>query len=101
MEKPASVAILLLSAIAIPAQQTAPQFKAETNLVLVPVVVRDSKGDAVGGLTKDDFRLFRDGQSQAIASFSIEETSGRSLEDRSIGGEPKAAPTVAPEHFVA
>src|ERR1035441_10076534 len=39
-------------------------FKAETNLVLVPVVVRDAKGNAVGGLGKEDFRLSQDGRSQ-------------------------------------
>src|ERR1022692_4904194 len=76
-------------------------FKAETNLVLVPVVVRDAKGNAVGGLGKEDFRLSQDGKSQVIASFAVEETSGRTVEDRSVGGGPKAAPMVMPEHFAA
>ncbi len=79
-----------------------PTFRAETNLVLVPVVVRDAQGNAVGGLGKGDFQLLRDGQSQAIASFALEETSGsRAVEDRSVGEGPKAAPTVMPEHFAA
>lgn len=92
---------MLLCPVAVPARQTAPAFKAETNLVLVPVVVRDAQGNVVGGLAKDDFQLFRDGVSQAITSFALEETSGRAAEDRSVGGGPKAAPMVMPEHFTA
>jgi VWFA-related protein len=85
--------------IATPAAIT-PTFKAETNLVLVPVVVRDSKGDVVGGLGKSDFQLLRDGQPQPIATFALEETSNRTVEDRSVGEGPKA-PAVIPEHFAA
>src|ERR1039457_4203824 len=118
------VILLLLYSVAVPAQQTAQApgtttggpatqahprsageglvtFKTETNLVLVPVVVRDAKGNAVGGLGKGDFRLSQDGRSQVIASFALEETSGRTVEDRSVGGGPKAAPMVMPEHFAA
>src|ERR1017187_2030753 len=112
------VILLLLYPAAVRAQQTTPgapaaqapprtareapvTFKAETNLVLVPVVVRDARGNAVGGLGKEDFRLLQDGRSQVIASFAVEETSGRTVEDRSVGGGPKAAPMVMPEHFAA
>src|ERR1022692_3300545 len=97
--------LLLLYPVAQAPGQTAREapvtFKAETNLVLVPVVVRDAKGNAVGGLGKEDFRLSQDGRSQVIASFALEETSGRAVEDRSVGGGPKAAPMVMPEHFAA
>jgi VWFA-related protein len=79
----------------------APTFKAETNLVLVPAVVRDAAGNAVGGLGKGDFQLLRDGQPQPIATFALEETSNRAVEDRSVGEGPKAAPTAMPEHFAA
>src|ERR1019366_6165416 len=110
--------LLLLYPLAVRAQQTTPGapatqppprtareapviFKAETNLVLVRVVVRDAKGNAVGGLGKEDFRLSQDGRSQVITSFALEETSGRTVEDRSVGGGPKTAPMVMPEHFAA
>src|ERR1035437_11008437 len=100
-----SAILLLLYPVAQLPGQTAREapvtFKAETNLVLVPVVVRDAKGNAVGGLGKEDFRLSQDGRSQVIASFALEETSGRTVEDRSVGGGPKAAPMVMPEHFAA
>jgi hypothetical protein len=96
----------MLSPVAIPAQQTAPEFKAETNLVLVPVVVRDAKGEVVSNLTKEDFRLFDNGKEQAIASFAVEETFGRMAEDRSqpdaqAAGAANSAPMVIPARYVA
>jgi VWFA-related protein len=93
--------LLLLCAAPLPAQQTIPSFKAETNLVLVPVVVRDAKGEVVGNLSKDDFRLFDNGHERPITTFAVEETSGRAAQDRSVGDGPKSAPVVIPEHFAA
>ena len=40
-------------------------------MVLVPVIVRDGHGRAVGNLTRDDFQLFDRGKPQTIASFSV------------------------------
>ena len=56
------------------AHETTPQFKirAERNLVIVRVVVRDAKGQTVGDLRKEDFRLLDDGEPQEITSFSVE-----------------------------
>jgi VWFA-related protein len=55
-------------------QDLQPTFKiqVERNLVVVRVVVRDSKGVAVGNLRKDDFRLFDNGKPQTISQFAIE-----------------------------
>jgi VWFA-related protein len=104
----ALVILLLLTAAALPAQQATPAFRAETNLVLVPVVVRNAKGEAVANLTKDDFLLFDNGKEQTIASFAVEETSGQVAQDRSqpdagAAAVPAAnpAPMVIPEHYVA
>ncbi len=69
-----------------PAAQTAPQqntaemssrdtpatFTTKVNLVMVPVVVRDAKGKAVGTLQKEDFQLFDRGKPQVISRFSLE-----------------------------
>jgi VWFA-related protein len=46
--------------------------RVQTNIVQVPVVVRDSKGKAVGGLKKSDFELFDNGRQAEIASFTVE-----------------------------
>jgi VWFA-related protein len=50
--------------------------RVQTNIVQVPVVVRDSNGKAVGGLKKSDFELFDNGHQVEIASFNIENAPG-------------------------
>jgi VWFA-related protein len=47
-------------------------FSTKVNLVMVPVVVRDGKGKAIGTLQKEDFQLFDKGKSQVISRFSVE-----------------------------
>jgi hypothetical protein len=54
-------------------QRDAPfTFSTGINLVLVPVVVRDREGRAIGTLKKEDFQLFDKGKLQEISRFSIE-----------------------------
>src|SRR4051794_32291193 len=85
--------IALLTLGALPAQQPAPTaaktsaemttrdepavFKARVNLVVVPVVVRDKQGNAVGNLKQEDFQLFDKGKPQYIARFTMETAAGR------------------------
>jgi VWFA-related protein len=52
-------------------------FKARVNLVMVPVVVRDRQGKAVGTFKQEDFQLFDKGKPQFIARFSVEKAAGR------------------------
>lgn len=54
--------------------ETQPAFKLKTerNLVTVRVVVRDSKGNALGNLHKEDFRLLDNGKPQIITQFAVE-----------------------------
>src|SRR5271155_4927787 len=47
-------------------------FKVRVNLVLVRVVVRDSQGNVVPNLKKEDFQLFDNRKAQVISSFSVE-----------------------------
>jgi VWFA-related protein len=49
-----------------------PTFSTGVNLVLVPVVVRNDRGQALGTFHKEDFQLFDKGKLQFIAKFSIE-----------------------------
>src|SRR5712692_9867306 len=47
-------------------------FKVRVNLVLVRVVVRDSRGKIVPNLKKEDFQLYDNRKVQTISSFSVE-----------------------------
>jgi VWFA-related protein len=84
-------------------------FSAKVNLVMVPVVVRDAKGKAVGTLQKEDFQLFDKGKPQIIARFSVEK-SGESVapaevatDEASIDKSAAPAKPAAPiaQRFVA
>src|SRR6516165_12455557 len=50
-----------------------PTFRADTNLVVIPVAVTDTVNRFVLGLQKVDFHLFEDGVEQNIAHFSGED----------------------------
>ena len=45
------------------------EFRTETILIQVPVVVTDKSGNHIHGLTKDDFRLFENDTQQKISTF--------------------------------
>ena len=46
--------------------------RSRTELVPVPVTVKNTRGELVPDLTKDDFRVFEDGKEQNIALFSTD-----------------------------
>ena len=55
------------------AQQDSYVFKANAELVLTNVVVRDAKtGELVRGLTQSDFKVFENGKQQQISSFDFQ-----------------------------
>lgn len=87
--------------------ETTPKFliRAERNLVIVRVVVRDANSRTVGDLHKQDFRLFDDGKPQEITGFSVEAANPKTAttEARSTPAAttlPPPAPA-APQRFVA
>jgi VWFA-related protein len=88
--------------------ESAPSFRirVETNLVSVPVVVRDKDGRPVGNLERKDFQLFDSGKLQEIAGFRVEITNPKTAAPETPGAPsantptgPQAAP--APQRFVA
>ena len=86
-------------------------FRTQSNLVSVPVVARDSKGFAVGNLTRDDFDLTDNGKRQTISRFAVEVT-GNPTQRSTLAGQPPGsatpgavappvAPLAMPDRFVA
>lgn len=57
---------------AAPRQQTPPSIIIRTQVVVVPVTVKDGRGQLVGDLQKEDFRVFSDGIEQKVTQFSAE-----------------------------
>ncbi|MBV8896175.1 MAG: VWA domain-containing protein [Acidobacteriaceae bacterium] len=84
----------------------APTFSSKVNLVLVPVVVRNREGKAIGTLTKDDFRVFDRNKPQVIARFSVESTAHAVAKagdgsNAASAAESKATAAEMPERYVA
>ena len=78
-------------------------FQAKVNLVMVPVVVRNAQGHAVGNLPKESFQLFDKGKSQEISRFTVEKIgapggreSKSSADQPAATPEEKGTPVVAP-----
>ena len=79
-------------------------FESNVNVVLVPVVVRDRLGRAVGNLKKENFVIFDDGKPKAISGFMIQKREGIESNSRVVPEpvRPKAnqPPTVVPNRFI-
>ena len=84
-----------------------PVFKATVNMVPVSVVLRDSKGRAVGGLKKEDFELFDGGKPQTITSFTVEHSGAADARVRPSTANPNAGAVLVssrptnPQRYVA
>jgi len=83
-------------------------FKVNVKLVLVRVVVRDAKGNAVGTLHKEDFQLFDNRKPQVISQFAVEQPGTRvAMEQKTqqaVPGEtppPSEKPPSVPESYTA
>ena len=84
-------------------------FRVRTNAVLVRVVVRDQKGNAVDSLKKEDFQLFDNKKLQTITSFNVVHPGARAIPAAAEGATAEsevpasaaAQPAAVPERFVA
>lgn len=104
--------VISIEAQAHQSQQTAAPtppsaIKTSVNEVLVPVVVRDAQGHAVGNLTKDDFQILDNGKPQTITGFTIVKRATETSAANSSGPSPNATdspavsqPTSPPQRFV-
>jgi VWFA-related protein len=88
-----------------PSSTEAPTFKSRVNLVVVPVVVYDKKGQAVGNLKQQDFQIFDEGKPQQITSFNVQTNDGQPAKAHSnsvLGAALKSSVVgTAPGHYFA
>lgn len=80
-------------------------FSTHVNLVMVPVVVRDKTGRAIGSLTKENFLLLDKGKPQQISRFTVEKWSldGPSTvvkPNDTEGGSDRMPPANMPDRYV-
>jgi len=81
------------------------KFRSTLNVVLVPVLVRDASGRAVGTLHREDFQVFDDNKLQTLTGFTVQRRTIISGEERRSDGSANATPEVAfgttvPDRFI-
>ncbi len=71
----------------------------ELTVVNVDVFVRDKNGKPIGGLTKDDFKIFQDGEEKPLSNFAVytQEVFQHRFATPMPGPTPTPIPDAAPE----
>jgi VWFA-related protein len=89
-------------------QDKPPAIVVNVNRVLIPVVVHDKQGRAVGDLKKEDFQVFDKDKPQPISGFTIERRGTTEIQTERNAGSGKqlvntpgsAQSTAAPQRFI-
>jgi hypothetical protein len=71
--------------------------RSQSNLIVVPVIVRDADGKVVSGLTRDDFEVFDNKKPQTISHFSVETPEDKNSPDTIAKGTRESAPKTLPQ----
>jgi VWFA-related protein len=97
--------VLILSVVVAFAASARSQIRARVDLVVVPVTVRDSGGNLITGLSKEDFVVLEDNKPQTIESFDMDPwplSAAIVIDDGMSGTKLKMLyPPFAPPVFVA
>src|SRR5689334_9410219 len=80
-----------------PAREQGPKIQVAVNELIIPVVVRDKSGRAVGSLTKDQFQVLDRGKLRPIAGFYIERRASDAPAANPGPSEPDPASGANPE----
>jgi hypothetical protein len=109
----ATLLSLLLADAAVHAQAPPPPIdtiQVEVNLLLLSVIVRDTLGNPVDNLRKEDFKVLDQGKSRPIAGFTVEKAPNTVSTVASIASQPvptaasqqpaPPAPSAAPNRFI-
>jgi VWFA-related protein len=73
-------------------QEKMPVFSVESAMVVVDVTVRDAKGNLIGDLKREDFRIYEDNVAQSVVTFAAEKVA---IGPASAAETPAAVPTTA------
>lgn len=85
-----------------PAAPDVAPLRVKVNLVLVPVVVRDSSGRAIGTLKREDFRVTDNKHAQVLTEFQVEQPARVASSSAAAAGAASASGVknfVPPERF--
>lgn len=99
------LALTLGPQFAAPQAQEAPPpggvIQVHVNSVLVPVVVRDGQGHAVGDLKQGDFEVFDEGKQRPIIGFTLQQAAANEAAQAAASGSPAdAQPATAAKRFI-